>query len=151
MADVARVLNFVPIGLLGCYKPKRVGVDKSARWAFRFDRRHVAGNALVPCAAVLVVGVLLKSGGMRTVRRRGAVAVQTELGWWFPELRVISRAVHVMTIETGYPASVHDALHEIVALHAVLVRGAIGEIIEISKLAKRVAFQLPEILQIQPQ
>lgn len=44
--------------------------------------------------------------------------------------------------------AVHDALHEIIALHAILVRRAIGEVIE-GGLTKRAVFEFPEIPQPQ--
>lgn len=77
------------------------------------------------------------------------MTIQAKLIRRLAELRIISRPVHVVTIEASYSAAVHNALDEIVSLHAVFVRGAIREIIEISRLANRVGFELPEILQFQ--
>ena len=80
---------------------------------------------------------------------RRAVAIQANLVHRLAQLRVISGAVHVVAIEARDAAAVHHALHEIVSLHAILVRGAVGKMRE-SQLAQRVIFQLPVILQIQP-
>ena len=59
------------------------------------------------------------------------------------------RAVCIVTIEACDPAPVHHALHEIVSLHPVLVRGAVGKIRKVG-LAQCVVFELPEILQLSP-
>ena len=53
----------------------------------------------------------------------------------------------VVAGKTGDAVRVHGALHEIVALHAVLVRGAIGEMRE-GGFAELVFFELPEIAQV---
>ena len=60
------------------------------------------------------------------------------------QVGVVLGAVHIVAGETGDAARVHHALHEIVALHAILVRGAVGEMSE-GRLAELVLFQLPEI------
>ena len=52
-----------------------------------------------------------------------------------------------MTAEAGDAAPVHHALHEVVALHPVLVRRAVGEVRE-RRLAQLVVFELPEILEL---
>ncbi len=46
------------------------------------------------------------------------------------------------------PSAVHYALHEVVALHAILVGGAVGEVGE-GGGAERVLFELPEVSQQQ--
>jgi hypothetical protein len=56
-------------------------------------------------------------------------------------------AVHIVAAETGDAAPVHHALNEIVALHPILVGGAVGEIVKI-RLAQRVIFELPELLKL---
>ena len=53
----------------------------------------------------------------------------------------------VVAAEAGDAARVHQALHEVVALHAVLVRGAVGKVRE-RRLAELVLFELPEVLQL---
>src|SRR3569832_2245376 len=42
-----------------------------------------------------------------------------------------SAAVHLMTVEAAELAVVHVALHEIVALHPILVRGEVGVLEEV--------------------
>ena len=63
------------------------------------------------------------------------------------QIGVVRGAVHIVAAEAGDAARVHQALHEIVALHAVLVRRAVGEMRE-GGLAELVLFELPEILQL---
>ncbi len=53
-----------------------------------------------------------------------------------------------MAAKTGDAATVHNALHEIIALHAVLVGGSIGEVYE-GGLAESVVFQLPKIAEVE--
>ncbi len=80
--------------------------------------------------------------------RTGAVAIEAYLVGWLFQLRVIFRAVYIMAVETGDPAPVHDALHEIVSLHPVLVRRPIREMSE-AQLSQRVLFQLPIIPKVE--
>ncbi|HXF13607.1 MAG TPA: hypothetical protein VN517_10675 [Terriglobales bacterium] len=56
------------------------------------------------------------------------MTVQTELIGGLPELRVISRAMYIMAVETRYATRIHHALNEVVTLHPVLVCSAVGEI-----------------------
>ncbi len=63
-------------------------------------------------------------------------------------MRIIFGAVDIVAAEAGDAAPVHYTLHEIVALHAVFVRGAIGEVCE-GGLAESVLFQLPKIAEVQ--
>ena len=44
--------------------------------------------------------------------------------------------------------AVHDALHEVVALHAILMRRAVRKVVE-GALTKGAVFKFPEILQLQ--
>jgi hypothetical protein len=50
-----------------------------------------------------------------------------------------------MAIEAGYASGIHQALDEVIALHAVFVCGAIGEVGE-SCLAQFMLFELPEFV-----
>ena len=67
----------------------------------------------------------------------------------FQEIGIVPRSMDIVAIEARDSARVHDAGHEVIALHAILVRGAIGKMRE-STLAELVVFELPEILEIQP-
>src|SRR5580704_14140420 len=52
-----------------------------------------------------------------------------------------------MATETAHTVRVHCALDKIIALHPILMRGAVGEMSE-GLLPRLVLFQLPEILEI---
>ena len=75
------------------------------------------------------------------------MAVQAEFLGRFAQLRVIVRAMHVVTAKAGHTATVHHTLYKIVPLHAVLVRRAIRKMSK-RRLAQSVFFQSPEILQV---
>jgi hypothetical protein len=77
------------------------------------------------------------------------VTIEAELANRLAQLRVIFRAVNVMTVETRDAATIHHALHEVVALYAVLVCGSVWVVEEIRWFAEPVAFQLPIIRQLQ--
>ena len=55
--------------------------------------------------------------------------------------------MRIVAAEAGHPTPVHHALHKIISLHPIFVRGAVGEVRE-GRLAQRVLFQLPKILQV---
>ena len=84
---------------------------------------------------------------VRTVRRLRTVALKAHHVGRLQQVRIVVGAVHVVAAVAAHAVRVHDALHEIIALHAILVRGAVGEMRE-RLFAEFVLFQLPEILQI---
>ena len=53
-----------------------------------------------------------------------------------------------MATEAGDAAAIHHTLHEIIALHAILVRSAIRKMSE-ARLAELVLFELPIILEVE--
>ena len=95
-----------------------------------FDLGHVAVHALIAGAASLVLGVRLYGGGVRTVGRAGSMALEAHDARGLQELSVIGGSVDVVAGETSDAMRVHGALHEVVALHAVLVGGAVGKVRE---------------------
>ena len=111
-------------------------MHKRRRNALSFDCRHVTGDALASFASQFVVGMFLDRSGARPIRAGGAVAIEADLIRRFPKLCVVRCAVHIVTGGTRDPVAIHHALCEVVALHTVLVRGTVGEIIE-SGLTKR--------------
>src|SRR5579864_9288155 len=78
------------------------------------------------------------------------MTVQAELIGRLSELPRISGAMHVMAVETGYSTPIHNALNEIVALHAVFMRRAFGVVQEVGRGAERAFLQLPMVLQLHP-
>jgi len=111
------------------------------------NRRHVTRHALASPAALFVMGVPIDCGRVRTIGCRWAVAIQANLVGRFSELGVVRGAVNVVTGVTSNSATVHDALRKVISLHPVLVRRAVGEIIE-GRLTQGAVLQLPEVLQV---
>ncbi len=68
MAGSARIRHLVLIGHRWNDELKRVGAHERTRHTLALNLRHVAGNALTPRAARLVVRVLLQGRLVRTVR-----------------------------------------------------------------------------------
>jgi hypothetical protein len=56
--------------------------------------------------------------------------------------------MHIMTAEALDTSPVHDALNKIVALHPILMSGAVGKMRK-TRLTEFVLLELPEILQIE--
>ena len=109
------------------------GVMKANVWERTFtsaivrrDFRHVAGDAATSRRPCFVVGVLFDGSSAGTIQRHRSVAVEAKIVGRLAELRVVVGAVDIVAGEAGYAAAVHHALHEIVALHAVFVGGAVG-------------------------
>ena len=114
--------------------------------AFCLDLRHVAGYALTTRAAVLVVGVLLHGGYVWTVGRRCTVAVEADLVYGLTKLRVVFSPVYVVARGAGDALLVHYALHKVIALHPVFVRGSVRKMSE-SRLPQGVIFEFPIVRQ----
>ena len=54
------------------------------------------------------------------------MAIEADLVTRFAQLRVVFGAVNVVTTGAGNTAPVHEALDEVVALHAILVGRAVS-------------------------
>src|SRR6185437_3109859 len=78
------------------------------------------------------------------------MTIQAELIGGLSELRRISGAMHIMAVETGYPAPIHNAFDEIVALHAVFMRRAVRVVKEVGRRAERPFLQFPMLLKLRP-
>lgn len=113
---------------------------------FRSNFRHVAGNATAAGRILLVMCMFFNRAGARAVKRKWAVAIHTNLVGGLLQLGVIPGAVDIVTGGTRDAASVHQALHEIIALHTILVGGAVCVVRE-GGFAEGVLFQLPVIAQ----
>jgi hypothetical protein len=146
MTGSARIGNFVLVGHRGINKVKRVGAHFAVGDG-GFHLGHMASDALAPSRTGFVVGMKLESRGTRTFRGHRGMAIEAELIHGLAELRVVLRPVDIMTTETGDSATVHQALHKVVSLHAVFVGCTIGKMVE-AKIAQFVIFQLPEIMEI---
>ena len=104
-------------------------------------------DALVAGAAGSVMRVRLDGGRVRAIGRVRAVAFQAHNVCGLHQIRIVLRAVDIVAAETAHAVGIHLAGHEIVALHPVLVRRAVGEMSE-RLLPELVLFQLPVILEI---
>ena len=93
-----------------------------------------------------MMGVLRQGGGMGTVGRGGAVAVEAEILGGLAQVRRVLRAVRVVAGEAGDAVGVHLAGDVVVPLHAIFVRCAVSKMSE-RGVAKLVLLQLPEIAQ----
>ena len=146
MAGRTRVWNLVLFCRGRSNESKGVRAHKRTGYAFRLDPRHVASYALAAGAAILVMCVFLQSCGMRAVRGVRAMTIEANLVRRLAELRIIISAVDIVASSAGHAMSVHHALHKVIALHPVLVCGAVSEIEEIC-LSKRGAIELPIVGQ----
>src|SRR5215831_18493425 len=108
----------------------------------------MTGGTSAARAAESVMRVLLDAGGMGTVLRVGAVAGQAHRISQLAQHRLVLRAVWIVATETRDAARVHEALNEIVALHAVLMRTAVGKVRE-ACFTELVLFKLPKICKVQ--
>ena len=75
------------------------------------------------------------------------VTREAHLAGRLTQLRRVPGPVHVMATETGDAAIIHQALDEVVALHAVLMGRRVGEVGE-GGLAELVLLQSPEIGEV---
>src|SRR5262245_24880937 len=85
----------------------------------------------------------------RAVRRAGSMTRQTQLTRGLDQVGIVARAMNIMAAEAGDSAPIHQALHEIVALHSIFMGCSVREMSK-RRLAQLVLFQLPEILQVHP-
>lgn len=145
MTGRARVRDLVSIGHRWRYEAKCMGVNKGTRNAFTFNLRHVARNTLASRTAIFVMRVFFERSRVRPVRRGWPVAIQTYLVCRFDQLSVVIRSMYVMARRAGDLMAIHDALRKVIPLHPVLVRRAIGQIVEIG-LPKGAIFELPIVL-----
>ena len=120
---------------------------ESAGYALGFDLRHVAGYALTAWAAVLVVGMLLQTRGVWAIRRCRPMTVQAEFVHRLSKLRIVLGAMHIMAGRACDTVLVHNALHEVIPLHSVLVCGSVREMGE-RRLTQGDVFELPIIFKV---
>src|ERR1700721_2964560 len=92
------------------------------------DFWHVTGDTFVASAANLMMRMCFDARrvGPRLCVR--AVTVETQRIARLAHHGDILGAMRIVAAGTGDSARIHQALHKIIALHAVLVRGAIREV-----------------------
>lgn len=131
MAGRAGIRNCVFLGHCGSNEPKGMCMHECVRRTFGLNLRHVTSDTLASGRILLVVRVLLQGDGAGSVGRKGTVTVQAEFIRRLDELCIVVGSVYVVTTEAGNPAPIHDALHKIVPLHSIFVRGAISKVVEV--------------------
>ena len=109
------------------------------------DLRHVTRDAFVASAATLMMGMRLDRGGMWPSLCVGTMTVETQRIAGFAHHGNIVAAMRIVAAKTRDAASIHQALHEIVALHPVLVRGSVRKVRK-GKIAELMFFELPVVL-----
>jgi hypothetical protein len=114
-----------------------------------FDCRHVTGYAAAAGTAGRMMGVLLDGGGARPGLRIRAMATKAKCVAGLTHHSHIVITVRIVAAEARHAAGIHQALNEIVALHPILVRRAVGEMGE-RGFAELVLLQLPEFIQVLP-
>ena len=93
------------------------------------DVRHVTGDALTARAVFRVMG-MLRDGAFEAGRILFRVALKTKSVPLRDQVGLVLITVNLVTIEATQVAVVHVALHEIIALHSVLVCRQVGILIE---------------------
>ena len=59
------------------------------------------------------------------------MATQAKLARRFDQIRIVTRSMHIVAVEAGHTAPIHDALNEVVPLHPVLVSRTVSEMHEV--------------------
>jgi len=111
---------------------------------FLLNLWHVAADAFIAGAPCRVMSVRLDRRSVRPVRRSRAVTLQAENICRLQQVGIVPGAVNVVATETTHAVRVHGALHKIVALHAVLVGGAIGKEVEVLR-TELCFFEMPYV------
>jgi hypothetical protein len=88
----------------------------------------MTGNALAARTPRCVMGVRFERRRVGTILGMRPMTGRADFLDRLDQHRVVLRTVWVMAADAGHAAGVHEALHEVIALHPVLVRGAIGEV-----------------------
>ena len=143
MAYVARIRDLQALGLGGGDETERMAANIYVRDSL-LDARHVAGYTLAAARAGFVMSMLFESGGVRADRGAWPVTLETEEAGRFQQIGIIVGPVNVVAAKAFYSAGVHQAGDEIVALHAVLMGRAIGEVSK-GRLARLMLLQSPVV------
>ena len=136
------------IFLCHCWRDELESVcaHEGAGDALGLDLRHMAGYALTPWAAVLVMSMKLHAGYVWTIRRSCTVAVEADLVNGLTKLRIVFSPVYVVARCAGDALPVHHALNKVIALHPIFVSGPIRKMSE-SRLRRCVILEFPVVGQ----
>jgi hypothetical protein len=126
---IARIRNLKRFRLLRRNEFERMAanIDVSDRL---FDLRHMAVDTFIACRTSPVMRVRFDRRSARPIRRLRSVTRETHDTRWFEQISIISGSVYIVATEAGDSARVHDTRHEVVTLHAILVRCSIGKMCE---------------------
>ena len=92
--------------------------------------------------------VRLNGSFMRAVGRLRAMAFEANHVSRLQQIGIVFRAVNIVATVAAHAMGVHRALNEIVALHAVLVRRAVGKMRE-GRLSELVILEFPEVVEVE--
>lgn len=123
-----------------------MSVDHCSRYTLGLDLRHVTGNTGAALASRPVMRMLFQGGGVRTIWRVRAMAIEANLIGGLSQLRIVAGTMRIVTRGTADFMPVHDALRKIVALHSILARSAVGKIVKVG-LTQCAVLQLPIVSQ----
>jgi len=132
-------------GLLGLNRrdeAEGVGADEVVLDGL-LDARHVTGDTLASGAVCGVMRVF-RDGALEACGVLAGVAGEADLVAASVEAGGVFVAVNLVAVEAANLAVVHVALDIVVALHAVFVRGKIGELVEVG-CAGLELFELPVV------
>lgn len=146
MAARARVRDVIGIRHRWRDEPKRMAANVHIRDGL-LNPGHMTGNALVACGTCGVVRMFLNRTSMRAVRGARPVALQAHDIRRFDQQGIVFGAVNIVATGALHTASVHQALHEIVSLHAVFVCCPVRKVSK-GSFSKLVLFQAPVILEL---
>ena len=122
MAHITRIWNLQYLGFARRHEMEGMASDILVRNRL-LDLGHMAGDTLIARAIRLVMGMRFDAGRMRAGLRVRAVAIEAERIAGFTHHGDVVPAMGIVARKAGDAAGIHQTLHEIVALHAVFVRG----------------------------
>jgi len=110
-----------------------------------FDLWHMTGDTLATRTARFVMCMLFDCAYVWAIGRAWPVTFEAHDVRWLDQQGIVIRTVNIVATGALHTACVHDALNEVVALHAVLVCRAVRKVGE-CRLAQSMLFELPVIL-----
>ena len=149
MTGIARVWNFQGIGQYGRDEFECMTSDIDI-CDLGLDLRHVAADALTALAIRRMMGVLLQGRSMRSIIGARGMTGDTKLvqSHRLSQIRIVPGAVNIMAVVAGDSTRIHQALHEIIPLHPVLVRGTVAVMCKGGR-PKSVLLEFPVVTQVQ--
>src|ERR1700739_940577 len=129
MADIASIWNLQRLGFARGDEVERMAPNLLVRDRLG-DLRHMTGDAFVASATGLMMRVRLDRGRVWPGLGIRAVTVETQGIAGLAHHANIFGAMRVVAAKTRHTARIHQAVDKVVALHAVLVSGAVRKMRE---------------------